>query len=587
MRILLALAACALAIPVSAADLAEGNWRLNFAPSPIGDIPALIVKVEKKDGKYSATSVAAGNAFKFDSFTVQGDTVQLATTYANTRKWTFEATIGTDGKQLRGSYGDASILYPATLNATPDEKLAPTNPAGMGDAPEPFAKVQKLNQDLVALQRKLIAEKDADNKAELTKQFREMRKDLEAKAPGLWRETVDKHSKSPYALAAATSLIPVAAKAKASPQDVASWTKMVMTDATSYGAKYSNFRALGVAETLAPQKAYASIALELATPIYKAMKESDSVGSKVRILKVMKYSQLGAGKLDDAKATDSVLAKLESALDTEYLKKGLPFTPTAFAGRKDGANRVAVMELFTGAQCPPCVAADVAFDALEKTYKHTDVVLLQYHMHIPGPDPLTNLDTIARWDYYVEKFPDQVRGTPTPVFNGKPQPGGGGGMAQAERSYGMFKKAIETILEDKTTVKFTGNLKSTGDKIALDLGVEGVEKPGSSTKLRVIVVEETVRYLGSNGLRFHHHVVRAMPGGIKGYPVTDKTSKHTVEIDLKQVRASISKYLDEYSMDRPFSNLDRPIDLKNLKVIALVQNDETGEILNAAEWDVK
>ena len=58
------------------------------------------------------------------------------------------------------------------------------------------------------------------------------------------------------------------------------------------------------------------------------------------------------------------------------------------------ANKVAVLELFTGAQCPPCVAADVAFDALEKSYKHTDLILLQYHMHIPGPDPLTNPDTM-------------------------------------------------------------------------------------------------------------------------------------------------------------------------------------------------
>ena len=48
------------------------------------------------------------------------------------------------------------------------------------------------------------------------------------------------------------------------------------------------------------------------------------------------------------------------------------------------------MELFTGAQCPPCVAADVAFDVLEKTYKPADLVLIQYHLHIPGPDPLTN-----------------------------------------------------------------------------------------------------------------------------------------------------------------------------------------------------
>ena len=56
-------------------------------------------------------------------------------------------------------------------------------------------------------------------------------------------------------------------------------------------------------------------------------------------------------------------------------------------------KRVVVVELFTGAECPPCVSADVAFDALLETYKPNEVVLLEYHLHIPGPDPLTNADS--------------------------------------------------------------------------------------------------------------------------------------------------------------------------------------------------
>ena len=56
------------------------------------------------------------------------------------------------------------------------------------------------------------------------------------------------------------------------------------------------------------------------------------------------------------------------------------------------------MEIFTGAECPPCVAADVGFDALLKSYKPTEFIGLQHHLHIPGPDPLTNADTVARAD---------------------------------------------------------------------------------------------------------------------------------------------------------------------------------------------
>ena len=92
------------------------------------------------------------------------------------------------------------------------------------------------------------------------------------------------------------------------------------------------------------------------------------------------------------------------------------------------------MELFTGAQCPPCVAADVAFDALEMAYDPKDLILSQYHMHIPGPDPLTNPASIARWDFYREKYPQNVGGTPTTMFNGSRRPAAAVGWATPRAS---------------------------------------------------------------------------------------------------------------------------------------------------------
>jgi hypothetical protein len=103
----------------------------------------------------------------------------------------------------------------------------------------------------------------------------------------------------------------------------------------------------------------------------------------------------------------------------------------------------------------------------------------------------------------------------------------------------------------------------------------------------LLLVEETIRYVGGNGLRFHHQVVRALPGGAKGVEVKDKAAKQTVEVDLKDVRAALTKYLDDFAKDRPFPYADRPLDLKHLKVIAIVQDDDSREILNAAEFDVK
>src|SRR5262245_15356546 len=137
-----------------------------------------------------------------------------------------------------------------------------------------------------------------------------------------------------------------------------------------------------------------------------------------------------------------------------------PFKPIAFAGRKDtNANQVVMMEMFTGAQCPPCVAADVAFDALQKSYKPTDLVLVQYHLHIPGSDPMTNRDTIARWEYYEKLFPYDpdtrtgVAGVPSTLFNGKLAAGGGGPMTASERKFRDYGAVINPLLEKTTEVK--------------------------------------------------------------------------------------------------------------------------------------
>ena len=204
------------------------------------------------------------------------------------------------------------------------------------------------------------------------------------------------------------------------------------------------------------------------------------------LLKVLATAQKAAGKTDAA--IEARLAKVEGALDAEYVKKVPPFTPEKFAGRKDKeANRVVVMELFTGAQCPPCVAADVAFDALEKAYEHKDLILLQYHMHIPGPDPLTNPNTVSRWDYYLAKFPQGVRGTPTTLFDGKPSAGGGGGMANSKGKFEEYKAIIDGLLEQKSEIKLGGNAKLAGDMVTVDVNVEGIKEPGDKLKVRVIL----------------------------------------------------------------------------------------------------
>src|SRR5690606_2724971 len=78
------------------------------------------------------------------------------------------------------------------------------------------------------------------------------------------------------------------------------------------------------------------------------------------------------------------------------------------------SERMVLIELFTGAMCPPCVAADVATEAVSETFPASDAVVLRYHMNIPGPDPLSSTDSEVRSDYYEDEF----LGTPTVFVDG-------------------------------------------------------------------------------------------------------------------------------------------------------------------------
>jgi hypothetical protein len=177
---------------------------------------------------------------------------------------------------------------------------------------------------------------------------------------------------------------------------------------------------------------------------------------------------------------------------------------------------------------------------------------------------------------------------PASLFNGTPKASGGGGVADAEEKYEAYRGVIEPLLEDEASVKLTAKAERNGDKIEIHVRVSGLADPGSEKKLRILVAEETVRYLGSNKIRLHHNVVRAFPGGVAGQPLTEPASKHSASISLGDLRGQLTKYLDEFEASgRSFANPARPMSLNHLRVIAFVQDDSTQEILQAVQVNVE
>jgi hypothetical protein len=130
-------------------------------------------------------------------------------------------------------------------------------------------------------------------------------------------------------------------------------------------------------------------------------------------------------------------------------------------------------------------------------------------------------------------------------------------------------------------IKLTADQK--GDDIVIKAEVADLKDPGEDMKLRLVLVEEMVRYPGGNGQRFHHHVVRAMPGGADGMALKTGTEKQEVKVNL----AELKKTLEEGDKKGRFMDQEHPFDLKRFKVVAFVQNDKSKEVLQAAQADVQ
>ena len=61
--------------------------------------------------------------------------------------------------------------------------------------------------------------------------------------------------------------------------------------------------------------------------------------------------------------------------------------------------------------------------------------------------------------------------------------------------------------------------------------------PENSTRKRVLrlaLTEEAILYVGGNKLRYHHHVVRALPGGAAGIGLKNGKCSSDVTVSLAE-----------------------------------------------------
>jgi hypothetical protein len=554
----------------------DGNYKF-VQCTGAGEAPLALIKLETKDGKVEAAVLTAGPIGLRKVSNVKIDGKSLRFDMEGPNGGDFEGVLA--GENVPGSWKLPTTMILVKLIKTSEDKLDNARGAGSNQIPE-MNEVQALTIAPLRLQMRMQQEKDPEKKAELTKELAEAKEKAAVEVPKLYRKIMEAHGDTVAAILAGKALL-ASADAKPTPEEARKLIAAMNKVGAQHGPRMAQDVKMQIADALASVKNLKEVALEAAKGAESSLNDQSTTDDRSRVMKALLQALKMNGKTDDAKKVEEMVAKLETILDKEYMAKVPPFTPEKFAGRKDKSDRKVVMELFTGAQCPPCVAADVAFDALGKAYQPSELILLQYHLHIPGPDPMTNEDTLARAKFY------SVNSTPNTIFNGKAAAGGGGGMANSETKFKQYQDIINKGLENTSDAKLQLTANKVGNKIDIKAEVSGVKDPDDKKRLRLVLVEESIRYVGGNKLRFHHHVVRALPGGADGFALKDANSQHSASVNLDELRAQIVKYLDTYAKEtRPFPYPERPLDLKHLKVVGLIQNDETKEIVQVVQVDV-
>ncbi|MFL5331303.1 MAG: hypothetical protein ACJ8C4_20645 [Gemmataceae bacterium] len=572
----------------SAADLRAGNWKLAYWGGPPQDFVAMIIKVEPKDDGYSASLVeVAKNVGKPEvkSIKIADGQIRLTIEIVGTEN-TFEGPM-TGEKEIRGSWASTDrSMRPAQLIWTEEEKIDPKAATIKRELPGSLKKRNEMQAEIINTRLKLGKATEEEARS-LKDDLAKWQKELAAEEPKLLQKSLEEECDAVLKMDTANILLRNSTTEHPSLAEARRWVEMSSKVAETYGPRYRNEVLLRLGEWISQEPPLAELAMDIVERLKKGLANDPNVERKGRYLNVAVNVLRRLGRQNELRPAEAQLEKTEAELDMAFLAKLPKIEVEPFAGRKNEGKRVVLMEMFTGAECPPCVAADYAFDLLHDAFHATELVQLQYHMHIPAPDPLTNSDTVARWVYYTKAFPKKVRGTPTAIFDGTPFDGGGGAIAASAETLKEYREAIESRLEEPAQADLKLEVARTGPRITIKASVSDLVKGGEKVKLRFALVESGIRYQGGNGLRHHHNVVRAMPGGSDGFALPGTAETREVSVDLSELRMNLEKYLDTFAHEKQaFPRPQRPMEFKKVKVIAYVQDDASHVIRQAVQADV-
>lgn len=277
---------------------------------------------------------------------------------------------------------------------------------------------------------------------------------------------------------------------------------------------------------------------------------------------------------------DGLLAELEDRADGRVPSfQPIPRDPATI--HKTG--RTVLVELFTGAMCPPCVAADVGCDGLLQLYDADEVVVVQWHLPVPQPEPMVAPASLERAEHY------NARSTPTVVIDGGEPIVGGGKVDAAPDMFRRYREVVDTNLLAAPVAKIEATASCKGATVRVSAAV--VPLAGAKAdrwRVHSVLVESMVAFPGGNGMLFHHGVARSAFTPPSGAPIGQATSAQPLELtlDLGAVESELDEQVQTFETDKVF--LVRPVkpQSSHLEVVVFVQ-DADGQVVQARRVPVQ
>jgi hypothetical protein len=222
-------------------------------------------------------------------------------------------------------------------------------------------------------------------------------------------------------------------------------------------------------------------------------------------------------------------------------------------------TRMALLEHFTNSSYEPSEAADAQVNTLVNA-NELNIVDLQYHTSFPGPDPF-NQDNpsvpSARAFYYG------LSSVPYTILNGGSEPWHRFDYEASPLDQNAI--LLESLSDSKFSITLTSSL--IGHTLDVEAGIFALEDiPATELIVRLAVTEQQVNEVtGGNGETSFESVVRSMLPDAAGTTIYQAWQQNI------PLYVSHTQELDNYS------------DEHELRVIAFIQNESTGEVYQVAK----